>query len=400
MGHRARHPIRRIVAPRKAGASLAASRARAAPPAPPREAKGLNHTAARWDPSSSFIRFRRIRRLRTTLTVVVSFARMKAFRILITITLTIFFVSIASATEISKATLEQHQKVCASSGADACVVIHRGEVKQEWYSPRYREPMMAMSSTKSVAGLLVGMLIADGKIRSIDQAVCDWISEWCDEPRKTVTLRHLLSMTSGLPRLREDGVGFIADKNPFVIALKPTKKPGAEWIYSNEGVQLLSPILDRAAREAIQSYAQRRLFQPLGMNNTRFHLDAKGHAWTYADMETTAREFARIGELILAKGKWDGKQVVPSAWVELSTKPSQELNPQYGLLWYTYDQGNVIMTRGHLETNLYIFREAGLVIARMQSEPVDGAKPYEPAARPIMKKMVLEALGGTVSNRD
>jgi CubicO group peptidase (beta-lactamase class C family) len=96
------------------------------------------------------------------------------------------------------------------------------------------------------------------------------------------------------------------------------------------GVQLLSPILDKAAGEPFQNYA-RRLFAQLGMAETQ-HLDLKQHAWLYADMETTARDFARLGLLMLNKGKWKNRQIISVKWIEQSTAPSQNLNPGYGLL--------------------------------------------------------------------
>ncbi len=103
------------------------------------------------------------------------------------------------------------------------------------------------------------MLIADGKIKSVDAPVCSSISEWCAGNKAKVTLRHLLTMTSGLPRMFEEGVGYVSDKNLFVINLPLAAEPGKAWAYSNEGVQLLSPILDKAAGEPIQDYARKRL---------------------------------------------------------------------------------------------------------------------------------------------
>jgi hypothetical protein len=191
--------------------------------------------------------------------------------------------------------LTAHSELCLSTGADACLVVHKGRIVRELYSARYREPIYAMSSTKSITGLLVGMLIDDGKIKSVDEPVCAFVREWCEGRKGQVTIRHLLTMTSGLPRMYEEGVASTNDKNAFVVALAPAHEPGTRWDYSNEGVQLLEPILDKAAGEPIQDYARKRLFEPLGMRDTRLHLDEKNHAWTYADMETTPRDFARIG---------------------------------------------------------------------------------------------------------
>ncbi|MBV9926901.1 MAG: serine hydrolase [Acidobacteria bacterium] len=280
--------------------------------------------------------------------------------------------------------LKRHAELCLRTGADACLVVYKGKIVQELYGPRYQEPTMAMSSTKSVTGLLVGALVDDGKIKGVDEPVCRYVEEWCAGAKGKVTLRHLLTMTSGLPRMKDEGVGRVSDKNPFVKGLPLAAEPGAAWDYSNEGVQLLSPVIDRAAGEPAQDYARRRLFGPLGMNDTRLHLDLKGHAWTYADMETTPRDFARLGMLMLGKGTWRGRRVISESWVAESTKPSQKLNPNYGLLWWLVPDGYAAL--GYLDTNLYVFPSQDLVVVRMQAKPLDPQPPYHSEALPIFRQ--------------
>jgi CubicO group peptidase (beta-lactamase class C family) len=268
--------------------------------------------------------------------------------------------------------LERHRKLCENTGADVCLIVYQGKIVQEWTSPRYRVPMYAMSTTKSITGLLVGMLIEDGKIESIDEPVCNTIDEWCAGDKAQVTIRHLLSMTSGLARMRTGGVGSVGDKNPYVISLDLTYEPGTRWDYSNEGVQLLSPILDHAAGQPIQDYAHERLFRPLGMMDTRLHTDQAGHAWTHADMETTPRDLARIGLMMLNGGTWRGERIISEEWIEQSTRPSQNLNEEYGLLWWLHDDPKGFAGHGHLDTNLYIFPELETIVVRMQTNPKTG----------------------------
>lgn len=284
--------------------------------------------------------------------------------------------------------LERHKRLCERTNADACLVVHQGKIIQELYSARYREPIMAMSSTKSVTGLLVGMLIEDGKIKSLDEPVCAYISEWCAGRKAKVTLRHLLTMTSGLPTRTTTGVGYVGDKNSYVISQPIENEPGTVWEYSNEGVQLLSPILDKAAGEPIQDYARKRLFEPLGMRNTRLHTDEKGHAWTYGDMYTTARDFASIGVLMLNKGTWEKRRILSESWVEQSTTASQAFNPRYGLLWWLFNSPKGYGAQGHLDTNLYVFPELDLIVVRMQAKPGPQQLSYEWEALPLFNRLV------------
>jgi CubicO group peptidase (beta-lactamase class C family) len=288
---------------------------------------------------------------------------------------------------VSLPALERHKHLCERTNADACLVVYQGKIIQELYSARYHEPTAAMSSTKSVTGLLVGMLIDDGKIRSMDEPVCTYISEWCAGRKAKVTLRHLLTMTSGLPERTTTGVGYVGDKNPYVIAQPLEHEPGTVWAYSNEGVQLLSPILDKAAGEPIQDYARKRLFEPLGMRHTRLRTDMKGHAWTYADMGTTARDFARIGMLMMNKGTWEKRRILSEAWVEQSTKASQALNPRYGLLWWLFDNPKGYGAQGYLDTNLYVFPERDLIVVRMQAMPGPQQLSYEWEALPLFNQL-------------
>jgi CubicO group peptidase (beta-lactamase class C family) len=296
----------------------------------------------------------------------------------------------ATAAGVDATALAAHEELCAVTFADACVVVYQGQIVQEWYGPRYLEPMHAMSSTKSITALLVALLIEDGAIPSLDTPVCDYIDTWCAGERGEVTIHQLLAMTSGLPQMREGGVGTVSDKNAFVATLPLATTPGTTWAYSNEGVQLLSPILDAAAGEPIQDYAARRLFEPLGMEHTQLKIDSAGHAWTYADMETTPRDMARIGLLMLNEGTWQGEQIIDEAWVAEMTRPSQQLNPDYGLLWWLTDDPPGFVARGYLNTNLYVFPESDLIVVRMQRNPGPDqhAPDYEPQALDIFDALV------------
>ncbi|HEX8209145.1 MAG TPA: serine hydrolase [Longimicrobium sp.] len=291
-----------------------------------------------------------------------------------------------TALRMDTAALAAHRRLCSASGADACVVVHRGSLVDEWYGPRYAEPIGAMSSTKSVTGLLAGMLVGDGKL-STDHPVSRYIPEWRAGAAGGVTVRHLLSMTSGLPDfppgVRE--VGSASDKEAFTFGLGLVARPGASWAYSNDGAFLLSPLLDRAAGEPIEDYARRRLFGPLGMRTTRLYVYPEGQAWTHADMQTTARDLARVGQLMLNGGRWGGVQIVPEEWVRESVRPSQPHNPRYGLLWWIVPDGYAAF--GYLDTNVYVFPERDLVVVRMQSKLVEGATRYEPAAYDLFARM-------------
>jgi CubicO group peptidase (beta-lactamase class C family) len=173
---------------------------------------------------------------------------------------------------------------------------------------------------------------------------------------------------------------------------RPAVTPGTRWAYSNEGAQLLSPILDRAAGEPIQRYAERRLFGPLGLRDTRFQADARGHAATYANLTTTPRDLARIGVLVARHGRWQGRQLGPGALIDSLVRPSQPFEPRYGMLWWRLAQDGTVayVTRGSLATNMYVFPAQDVVVVRMQSRrlPESPHLSYEPAALPLFRALL------------
>jgi len=289
--------------------------------------------------------------------------------------------------------LNRHRLLCERTGADACLVIYRGTIVQEWYSSKYVEPIGAMSSTKSITGLLTGMLIADRKIGGIDDPVCKFLPSWCAGIRGRVTVGHLLSMTAGLPAMPDSSVGYKKEKNVYVMSLQPTSEPGTTWAYSNESAQLLSPILDKAAGGSIAQYARARLFEPLGMTHTNLKVDASHEAWTYAEMATTPRELARIGLLMLNRGVWQGRRIVSENWVDAATHASQSLNRGYGLLWYVDPVAKAFATHGHLDTSMHVIPDLDLIVVRMQAKPLacGGEGDYEAAAVPMFRGFVAAA---------
>ena len=273
------------------------------------------------------------------------------------------------------------------AGGDGLLVVVDGEIIHEQYEPRYRHPMLTMSSVKSMTGLLVGLAIADGKIEDIATPIGKYLPEWKDGLRGQVTIEHLLTMTSGLMRMRTKGVPSAADKNAFVRALEPTVQPGTRWSYSNEGVQLLGATLRQALGEKLTDYARRRLFAPLGMKATTLRQDRAGNAITYADARTTLRDFARLGVVIAQDGKWNGKQVLPADWLERSLTPCAK-NAGYGYLWWLHGKECCAM-QGYLGTSVWIWPKKKLVVARVQSRPhllADGPLD-ERAFRAIMARL-------------
>ncbi len=275
---------------------------------------------------------------------------------------------ISGTREVSEATLRQILNLCQESGAEGVRVLHRGIAVLDWRSAYYHEPMMTMSSVKSITGLLVGIAV-DQKLLDINDPVSKYIPSWSQGRRSRVRISHLLTMTSGLERLKIGvGSGSGASMNSFVTNLEPGLEPGERWIYSNEGVQLLCPILEKACQQPLGDFARRELFEPMGLQHTQLAV-RRGEYSTYADAETTLDEFALFGQLMLERGQLGGKQIVPESWLEQTVQPSP-LNKGYGYLWWlNQNRLRVYSMQGYLDTSVWVFPEHDLVIARVQSRP-------------------------------
>jgi CubicO group peptidase (beta-lactamase class C family) len=279
---------------------------------------------------------------------------------------------------LNKAALDRHLQFCKDTGADSVLVVYKGRIVQEWYAnEKCKEPFNVQSITKSMTGLLTGMLIDDGELPSIDIPVSEYVSGWDVGDKSQVSIYNLLSMTAGFKRKWSEGLGSTNKKDAYAAGCTLEYKPGTVWEYSNEGAQLLSQILCQAAGQSIAVYAEERLFAPLGMKDTELRTDEMGCVWTYSGMETTARDLARIGILMINKGWWGEIQIVSEEWIEQSISPSQELYPWYGLLWWIIDDPAGVAGMGGYDNYFGIFPESELIVVRIQEAPKPGIEMYQ-----------------------
>ncbi len=228
------------------------------------------------------------------------------------------------------------------------VMRHGKLVVERYYNNATRHtPHDIRSATKSITSLLVGIALDEGAIDSVDMPMMEYLrASYPDVVDKdAITLRHLLTMQSGLDcddqdrrtRGQEDRMYRKKDWVAYFLDVEPVEPPGTRTRYCTGGVVALGEVLAQATGQSVVEYADARLFAPLGIENYRWSLyddgqkvDTGGHLWI------TPQGMARIGQLMLQDGMWEGQQVVPKAWVDVATQPQTTLdeNP-YGFLWWT-----------------------------------------------------------------
>ncbi|MGB0346165.1 MAG: serine hydrolase domain-containing protein [Balneolaceae bacterium] len=264
--------------------------------------------------------------------------------------------------------LNEHEELCVASAAIGCIVVYKGYIVQEYKSADhdYGPFLGTASATKSITAILVGMLIDDGKIESVEDPVSKYIPEWKAGADSSVTIRHLLTMTAGIDRYRPyQSVLAAYNTTDFVLNLPVPHPVGKYWSYSNEGVQLLSPILEKAAGMPLSAYARERLFEPLGMTRSQFEIDEYYNTITFGGLETTLSDFPKIGQLIANKGQWNGEQILSSDWIDEMSTPIEQ-NPGYGYLWWLLNNHNAIAAAGDGDRVLIVFPDDELVAVRLQ----------------------------------
>lgn len=196
-------------------------------------------------------------------------------------------------------------------------------------------PIEIMSITKSIVNLAIGILIDQHKISSVDVPVYHFYPEWNTDEKRAITLRHLLNHTSGVKNFTSIDEGAF-DPNLVESALQAeiTTKPGTRFLYNNRAVNILSGIVEKAADKPLDLFVEEHLFAPLGITSYYWNKDFTGNPWSMAGLEISARSLAKIGQLILNNGVYEGQQVISKAWLDESFASGQEHNKSCGLLWW------------------------------------------------------------------
>ncbi len=226
------------------------------------------------------------------------------------------------------------------------MVVRDGKLAGEWYwggsGPNTVHDVY--SATKSVASTLVGIAQDDAALQ-IGEPAADLIPAWQGTPSATVAIRDLLSMDSGRQwSFQSDYVDLLraSDRTAYAASLGQAAAPGTTWTYNNAAVQTLDAVLAQATGQDVATYAEQRLFVPLGMTHTRLGTDRAGNAQLFEGLQSTCRDLARFGVLMLDQGAWHGTQVVSKGWVQQATgRSSTSLNAGYGYLWWLNRKGTL-----------------------------------------------------------
>ena len=269
----------------------------------------------------------------------------------------------------------------------AFLVVCHDSVRQEMYADGYgpESRTNSFSVAKSVVSMLVGVALKEGKIKSVDQPVADFLPEFRNGGKAKITIRHLLTMSSGLdwdesynnPFSMTTEAYYGDDLKALIKRQEVETEPGKEFFYKSGNTQILAFVLEAATKMNLSDYVASRLWQPLGAEQpAEWSLDKKnGTEKAYCCLYSNARDFARLGQLYLTNGIWHGDTIIDPAYVKASLVPSglpDKLTGAkgnfYGNQWWLipqYKGQRIFYARGILGQYIIVVPEKELVIVRL-----------------------------------
>lgn len=261
------------------------------------------------------------------------------------------------------------------------LILHDGKIRLERYALGHSKSNLwsSLSVAKSVTSTLVGAAIKDGYIKSVDDYVMNYIPDLKGSAYDSVTIRHLLTMTTGVKWNENytDPDGDIArfDTDPvtpgmnaavsYMRRLPAEAEPGKKFVYSTGETHLLGVLVSAATHQTLSQYLSSKIWIPYGMEQTAtWRLDRTGKEMAGCCLQMRLRDFARFGQFVLEDGRINGRSIVPDGWFKTATKIQVPLWPGggYGFGWWIF-AGNAFEALGIHGQMIHIDPSRKLVIA-------------------------------------
>ena len=292
------------------------------------------------------------------------------------------------------------------------LLVRKGDlILEKYYQNHDRNTIHDLRSTsKSIRALLMGIALDKGIVKSLDEPVLNYLQDLrpqsnLDLRKEQITLRHLLTMSSGLecndwdPKSKgqEDRVYKKKDWLQYTLDLPVANNPGEVSAYCSMGAIMIAEVIQRASGMTIQDFAQQYLFDPLDIKEVKWgHTANKEVLDAGKRLYMTPRDMAKLGQLVLQKGQWKGRQIISEEWMEEATTPKTKITGiDYGYFWWNLPfQGKEQQHIAKLATGnggqyIMVFPDLGLV-AVFTGGAYNSPEDKLPFA--IMNRVILPAL--------
>jgi CubicO group peptidase (beta-lactamase class C family) len=248
------------------------------------------------------------------------------------------------ATTVAPEALERAATWAEQHDSSALLVWHDGRVVLEryWRGLTPDRLFTGRSMSKTLAPLLVGFAIADGKIGGVDDPLAKYLPEWAGDARGRITLRQLLQNTAGLeepplvssPFNKGMQLTLGTDFARVALSFRPIAPPGERFSINNVNSQLLGVVLERATGQPFEDYLSSKIWAPIGAGDGELYMDRDGGMpATYCCYRATPRDWLRLGAMLASDGRAGERQVVPAEWLR-EMRTGSRANPYYGYsLW-------------------------------------------------------------------
>lgn len=272
--------------------------------------------------------------------------------------------------------------------AAGLIIVQNGKIRLEKYGLNFNAEgrWTSFSVAKSITSTLVGAAIKDGYIKSLDDMVSDYIPDLKGSAYDDVTIRQLLTMTSGVKWNEDYGdpksdVAMFDAHTPepgvdvtvsYMRTLSREAPPGTKWVYKTGETNLIGVLVSSATNKYLSDYLSEKIWRPFGMaHDATWVLGTTGHEISGCCLQAVTRDFARFGLFLLGGGVAGGKSVLPEGWIAAATTKqvlTTEAGYGYGYQWWTWDDGTY-MARGIFGQGIFIDPMRKLVIASNSNWP-------------------------------
>jgi CubicO group peptidase (beta-lactamase class C family) len=216
-------------------------------------------------------------------------------------------------------------------------LVARGDtimIERYQYARNDQQRFTSWSMAKTVTGMLIGIAIAEGHIRSVDDPAAAYVPGFADTEYGRTSLRHLLQMSSGVrfieeysgkdditrlfnETVRQAGSGGVNAVTPYNVRVAPS---GTRFYYASVETQVLGLVLRNAVGRPVADYLQEKIWQPMGAEaDATWIIDRAGQEAAYCCINAVLRDYARLGLLLAHDGQWRGRQIIPAAWIKEAT---------------------------------------------------------------------------------
>jgi CubicO group peptidase (beta-lactamase class C family) len=280
-----------------------------------------------------------------------------------------------------------------SNDTHAFIVIQNGKLLFEKYWDGYDSTRLSgsFSAAKSIVSLLIGIALDEGKIKSLDEPVGNYVDHFKTNGLEKVTIKHLLTMSSGTTYNEGDksyfsmnAYGYYGDDLVHMVEMMERKEePGQFWQYRSGDTQVLGLVVEKAFGQNISSLVSERFYKPMGAEYDAFWLldGQEKREKAFCCFNAVARDYARFGELVLNKGNWKGKQIVSEKYIAEATTPANFLKDReennapvdfYGYQYWILKHSGVtaIAQNGLFGQYVYIIPEKNAVVVRLGESKV------------------------------